>query len=276
MLSKTIQDQFGTEDGPVKHANATSLVVAQSEGLPSANKTLGTAETARTKHARKSHLANVIRSSVQSEIFVRIQKNLILIKALSDSTRKARIRTANPRKDSTLALDQAIQQIKSSQRKVSKIFTPMVFRLYPEHVEAIVQYIMDVTEACASKRGRLSTTLLNEIETPKVQMEMQDTNEESKEQEMDLDSDKNETKKKPKHFQSREYYLCLSSIYLSETIEQMERAFTDEVEVQKLTRLIRPEITALENACSKIYKICYKNLPTRARKWSWRTEFKTM
>ena len=273
MLSRKIQDQFGIEDGPVRKVREKNLVVTKEQDR---ERQPSDSDTPR-KRSRSSHLAAVIRKAVQSETFVRMQKNLILIKVLSDSTSRARVHASNPSKSSKLALAQAIQQAKASVRMISKIFTPLVFRLYPEHIETIMQYTEDAAEAGAAKRRRLPFTLLNDIELPRVQMDLEgiDRNSREKRDSFENESDREQSeKKKIRSLQSREYYLLLSSIYLSETFEQIEKTFGEDIEVQKLAKLVRPEISALENACSKIYKICYKNLPARPRKWKWSSDFR--
>lgn len=71
-----------------------------------------------------------------------------------------------------------------------------------------------------------------------------------------------------KYLRSLEHHLFLASIYLSETIEQVERTFSDEPVVKRLLNLIRPGIDSIENACSKIHRI-YSGVLAKKSKWKW-------
>lgn len=280
LLPRTIQEQFGIEDGPVGHKVHALSMQALTEG------TAYRADALTSNQKEKLHLATIIERSLQREIFVRIQKNLILIKVLADSTIKlgmtmpdnsGETQEVDLTPKALMTFQQAVEQIRASQRRVSAVFAPLVFQLYPEQVETITLYMADATMACATKQETLPIELLNEIELPKVQKEFSDANETSSKTTMldaiTNDGEKSEDNSQPKYLRSKEYYLFLSAIYLSETIEQLETTFGDEVE--KLTKLIRPEITAMENACSKIHKI-YTKHGARQRKWSWTSDFKTI
>ena len=234
-----------------------------------------------------SRIATVIHKSVQSELFVGVQKNLILIKVLADSASKFGIEIPDKFEEDAEAsgvapqlsaeLSQAIQQVRASQRKVSSIFTPLVFQLYPEHVETITLYVADVTMACASKENSLPIDLLNDIQLPNVQAKMLEYDRElMDESNPEIMNDGGVEEQAPmKYLRSLEHYLFLASIYLSETIEQVERTFSDELEVKRLVKLIRPEIDSIENACSKIHKI-YSGAFAKQSKWKWHSDFKTV
>jgi hypothetical protein len=233
-----------------------------------------------------SRIATVIHKSVQSELFVGVQKNLILIKVLADSASKFGMEIPDKFEDAEVRglapqlseeLNQAIQQVRASQRKVSSIFTPLVFQLYPEHVETITLYMADVAMACASKEESIPIDLLNDIQLPNVQAKMLEYDRENTdESNPEIMNDGGVEERGPmKYLRSLEHYLFLASIYLSETIEQVERTFSDELEVKRLVKLIRPEIDSIENACSKIHKI-YSGALAKQSKWKWHSDFKTI
>ncbi len=270
MLPKTVQEQFGIEDGPVERRSKGDQLSSSSMKDPPL------VEGA-VQNNQKSELVRIIDQSLQREIFVRIQKNLILIKVLADAAQKKFERAAveknggDPAANTTIAVfHQALEQVKASQRRVSSVFAPLVFQLYPDQVETITLYMADVTMACAKNKEALPLQLLNAIELPKVQKELS----EAKSLLPDLSSQESGNEvDRSKYFSSREYYLFLASIYLSETVEQLDTIFGNEV--RRLTKLIRPEITAMENACSKIHKIHVKNHAKKS-KWSWSSDFKTV
>jgi hypothetical protein len=236
-----------------------------------------------------SHLATVIHKSVQSELFVGIQKNLILIKVLADTASKFGIEIPDRFEgdgdgNNGLApelsgeLDRAIQQVRASQRKVASVFTPLVFQLYPEHVETITLYMADVAMACASREDSLPRDLLNDIQLPNVKAKMlesgKEDNDEFSQESLVMNGD-GVGLGPIKYLRSLEHYLFLASIYLSETIEQVEKTFSDEFEVKRLVNLIRPEIDSIQNACSKIHRI-YSSALAKHSKWSWHSDFKTV
>jgi hypothetical protein len=239
------------------------------------------------KKKQELQLATIIDKSIQREMFVRLQKNLILVKILADSTIKLGIGFAqksgkdihepllNPK--TSAEFQQALEQVKSSQRRVSAIFSPLAFQLYPEQFETLAMYTADITVACAGNQD-LPVGLLNEIELPRVQKEFSDAHEILSSNKTTIqnpavrDLENRETNDRSAYLFSREYHLFLASIYLSEAVEQMEKVLGNEVE--KLTKLIRPEVTTLENACSKIHKIFTRSLEKQG-KWAWRLDFKT-
>ncbi len=235
----------------------------------------------------KLHLSTIIDKSIQREMFIRIQKNLILLKVLADSIFKVRkgiyersgkegqVPVPNP--NAFAVFQQALERVKASQRRISAIFSPLVFQLYPDQVETLTLYMADITMACAANQD-LPVGLLNEIELPRVQQGFSDAYQVASNKIAIQDRAESNVKNsgsvdQSEYIFSREYHLFLASIYLSETVEQMEKTLGTEVE--KLTKLIRPEITALENTCSKIHNIFTKNLEKQS-KWTWRSDFKTL
>ena len=233
----------------------------------------------------KLHLATIIEKSIQREMFIRVQKNLILLKVLADSIIKLRTgihersgkeaRVPVPNTNAFAMFQQAVERVRASQRRISAIFSPLVFQLYPDQVETLTLYMADITMACAANQD-LPVGLFNEIDLPRVQKEFSDAYQvASNKPPIQIRADGNEkdggSADQSDYLFSREYHLFLAAIYLSETVEQMEKTLGTEVE--KLTKLIRPEITALENTCSKIHNIFTKNLE-RENKRSWRLDFK--
>lgn len=218
-------------------------------------------------------------------MLVRISKNLLAIKVLADSIERKRHFGKRSRSSSeSIALQQAIAQVKSSQSRVWAIFSPVVYRLHPEHAQTIADYLDSLRSLCSGKK--LPMNLLNGIELPKIQFDMMNRSGEMDSGHHQLQE--GEKQQEPKsdtassagfsphksYLSSREYFLLLASIYLSESIEQMEHTFGDELEVERLVRLLRPEITQMENASSNTYKIVHRNSPAPRHAWSWHVEFK--
>lgn len=273
-------------NGPASPNAGTSSTIIRTEG-----RTIVTNAPTAPNKDEKSNLTKIIEKSLEREIFVRIQKNLILLKVLADSSSKAGLtistRSGKDAREQILnnktitAFQQAIEQVKAAERRVSAIISSLVFQLYPDQVEAITLYMADVTMACAANQD-IPMGLLNEIELPRVQKELSYDNEvlSSKKAIQDPRTSNNneengafESYDQSAYFRSREYYLYLASIYLSETVEQMDKIFGKEVE--KLTKLIRPEIASIENACSRIHKIWTKHT-MKQNKWVWNSDFKTI
>lgn len=235
----------------------------------------------------KTNLGTIIEESLEREMFVRIQKNLILIKVLADSCGKAVLTIPNrPEKDTrepisnrkeitVTVFKQAIEHVKAAQRRVSAIISPLVFQLYPDQIEAITLYMADAAMACAQGQD-IPMGLINEIELPRAQEELSlDNKELSSSSKTGIQNstishgeEGMENLDRLVKLRSREYYLFIASIYLSENVEQMDKIFRNKVE--KLTRLILPDINSIENACSRINKIC-----TKENKWVWSSDFKT-
>jgi hypothetical protein len=252
-----------------------------------ASKTIKKKELAK----QESELGSIIHKAIRREIFIRIQKNLILLRVLADSTAKLATsvlqKTSNTPNESAISqvvlLDslQSLEQVRASQRRVSAVFSPLAYQLYPDQVEALTSYMADLTSACSGNQ-ELPVGLLNEIELPRVQKQFTPDSQII-----------SSTKPVPENVTlfgagkqgsnnnceggatlfSREYHLFLASIYLSEALDQMERVLGSEVE--KLARLMRPEVTALENACSKIHKVFTRTLEKQP-KWACRLDFKTI
>jgi hypothetical protein len=237
---------------------------------------------------QKSHLGSVIDKSIRREMFVRIQKNLILLKVLADSTAKLGIaisqKTEKDAKEPLLnprnlaEFKEALEQVKTSQRRISAVFSPLAYQLYPDQVDTLTSYMADLTLACAGNQD-LPVGLLNEIELPRVQKEFVSvsggtiSSEPVVQNTAVVSRDKQTDNSGSAYLFSREYHLFLASIYLSEAVDQMEKVLGDEVE--KLSKLIRPEVMALENACSMIHKIFTRSFEKQA-KWAWRSDFKTI
>ncbi len=239
------------------------------------------------QEGKKKNLDTIIEESLEREMFVRIQKNLILIKALADSCSKATplaiankagkdsIRESIPSREEISVFRQAIEQAKAAQRRVSAIVSPLVYQLYPDQIDTITLYIADVTMACAEDQD-LPMGLLSEIELPKAQEELLSLdNEELINSKIGIQNStithggiESREHKSVNNLRSREYYLCVASICLSETVDQMDKLF--QTKVEKLMKLIRPDITSIENACSRINKLFSKK-----KKWVWSSDFKT-
>jgi hypothetical protein len=266
MNPSTVLEQFGIEDGPTELIRQNVPVFGKRMSYRREPKSQG-----------RSQLGEIIHLSLQSEMFVRMQKTLILIKILSESLNhnEAHIfSNESSDKDDKLplnpkhaiAISQALQQVKASVRKISAIFSPIVFQLYPERVETITKYMANASMACARANEGLPADLLNDIQLPRVQAEISG-------EDMKIPQSPGQSAFKG-YPGSQEHCLFLASIYLGETIEQMDRIFDDEAEIERLLKLIRPEIFAMEAASSKIHQIL-SNHKAEKRKWSWHSEFKT-
>jgi hypothetical protein len=247
----------------------------------------------------KSPLAFLIENSIQREIFLRIQKILILLKVLAESSEKQgmlRITTTSDVSSNFLkgepsadlgtirqGYHQAIQQVRTSAQRLFSIFSPVVFQLYPEQLDIMTSYLTKLTMVCSAEENP-PVNLLSEIELPIVRKYLTDFTEKDQEafrrnaiQESTIHTvvgidERGSAQQYQNTAYSKEYLLYLASIYLSETLEQLERAFEEDVE--KLLKLIRPEVFAIENACSKIHRVCVPNR-AKSKKWTWKSEFKT-
>jgi hypothetical protein len=238
------------------------------------------------KNETANNLGTIIEESLEREIFVRMQKNLILLKLLGDSCSKAALSIPNrtgkdpraqiPSREECIMVQQSIAQVKAAERRISAIVSPLVYQLYPEQIEAITLYMADAAMACAESQD-IPMALLDEIELPRAQEEF--SLESNKERDRGKTWIQDSTisrggggvkdrEQSAKLLPSREHCLFVASVYLSETVEQLDKLFREKVE--KLTRLIRPDIASIEIACSRINKIC-----TRENKWAWSSDFKT-
>jgi hypothetical protein len=227
---------------------------------------------------------DIIDRSVQQEIFARIQKNLILIKVLAESVSKfgnSLSKKSGKENDAFLnfkesaELQHALAQIKASQRRISSIFSPLALQLFPEQVEPLLAYTVNITMICAGNQ-ELPSGLFDDIELPTAQKRVSFANESATGGNLVRNGvgvdERKESVDRSAYFISKEYHLFLASIYLSEALENMEKAQGHEA--SKLVKVVRPEVMALENACSKIHNIFSKGLE-RDTKWSWRSSFRT-
>jgi hypothetical protein len=226
------------------------------------------------KSGRKSRLAKAVRRAIEAEIFLRIEKNLLAIKILVEAIENRRNRL---KQDSR----QALQEIKSSQGRISSIFDRMVYRLYPEQVDSIARFIATTAKSCAQRRLPLS--LLNDIQMPRIRygsendpvnMDANDVAEEAAD-ESSLRRGKRDGWDEERRLRSREYYLFLASIYLNESVEEMWRILADEMEIRRLVKLLRVEVAEIENKAGHIYreKAVRKRLAVK-KKWGWTNRLK--